>query len=199
MKNEKRKKNGDILRQRAEDLLKLRHSKINLNISETELLQFIHQLEVHQIELELQNEELLQAKAAAQDAADKYIELFDFAPIGYLRLSKDGEISKINLAASQMLEKDRVYLQDSQFGFFVSDETKPIFNHLLNRIFNSKTKETCEITLVSDTKAIIYVSITGIKSMDESECLLTVMDITYQKRAEEELEKWAAIFKPKAN
>jgi hypothetical protein len=199
MKIENRKKNRDTLHQRAEDLLKKRHSKINLNISETELLQFIHQLEVHEIELELQNEELLQAQAAAQDAAEKYIELFDFAPIGYLRLSKDGKLLKINLCAAQMLEKDRVNLQNSQFGFFVSDETKPMFNHFLNRVFTSKTKETCEVTLISDAKTIRYVSITGIKSIDESECLLTVMDITSQRRTEEELEKWAAIFKPKAN
>ncbi len=187
------------LRQRAEELLKKKLPEKKLHLSETELLKLIHELEVHQIELELQNEELMQARSSAQEAAEKYLEMYDFAPIGYLTLSKEGEILEINLAASQMLGKERINLKSSQFGFFISDTTKPIFNQFLYKIFNGNKKETCEVILSVNTNIPIYVNLTGIIDRDREQCLLTIIDITIQKKAETELEKWASIFKPKSN
>jgi PAS domain-containing protein len=194
-----RKTDVDNLRHCAEELLKNKNSKVSLQLSEKELLNLIYELEVHQVELELQNEELTQAQSEARNAAEKYIELYDFAPIGYLTLSNDGKILDINLCASQMLGKDRVHLIKSHLGFFITNETKPIFNHFLSNVFNSQIKETCEVTLLPDNKTTTIVSITGIISMHKEQCLLTLMDITLQKKAEVELEKWATIFKPKAN
>ncbi|PKL15200.1 MAG: hypothetical protein CVV49_21785, partial [Spirochaetae bacterium HGW-Spirochaetae-5] len=75
------------LRKKAEDLLK-KKNKTGTELSETDILRLIHELEVHQIELELQNEELIAAKEQAEAATDKYIELYDFAPVCYFTINR---------------------------------------------------------------------------------------------------------------
>jgi len=199
MKTKDIRSDAGKLRQRAEKLLNQKSSKTNLKLSEEEMVKLIYELEVHQVELELQNEELRLAQSAAARYAERYLELYDFAPIGYLTLSKEGAIIEINLCASIMLERDRSKLINSQFGFFISNETKSVFNHFLRRIFSDCAKETCEVTLFYDHKPEIYVRLTGIIDSNKEQCLVTVMDITEQKQAEAELEKWAALFKPKVN
>ena len=87
---------AELLRQKAEEKLKLRRDiayKVSTNsTTEPDMLKLIHELEVHQIELEMQNEELLIAKEKAELAEEKYTELYDFAPSGYIALSQKGEI-----------------------------------------------------------------------------------------------------------
>ena len=96
-----------ILRQKAEELLKKKPLKTGSQLSEAEMLKLIHELEVHQIELEMQNEELMLANEQAEFATKKYTELYDFAPSGYFTLSKEGKIIELNLCGSQMLGKER--------------------------------------------------------------------------------------------
>ena len=81
------------LRQKAEEHLKKLQSKTASVSSEADMLKLIHELEVHQIELEMQNEELVIAKETAEIAEEKYTELYDFAPCGYLSLTKEGKIT----------------------------------------------------------------------------------------------------------
>jgi hypothetical protein len=195
----KRKEGGVTLRQQAEELLKKKSSRSKLKLSETDLLKLIYELDVHQIELELQNEELRLAQAAAQNTAEKYLELYDFAPIGYLELTKEGSIVEINLCASQMLGKERSKLKMSQFELFISDDTKQFYHVFLRNTFTSNTKTTCEVMLSTNASSPVYVRLIGIICKNKEQCLLTMMDINDQKRTESELEKWAAIFKPKAN
>jgi len=199
MKNYNAKAVAAKLRRRIEELLKNTPSKTNLHLSEREMVNLIYELEAHMEQLELQNEELKQEKSIAQEASEKYIELYNFAPTGYLTLSKEGAIVEINLCASQMLGKDGARLKNTLFGLFVSEDTKPIFNYFLWKVFTSSTKETCEVTLTPNANRSIYTSLAGIISKNEEHCLVTVMDITDKKRVEAELEKWATIFKPKAN
>jgi len=100
-----------ILRRKAEELLKNNQKKPGSSLSEVEILKLIHEIEVYQIELELQNEELKAAKDRAIElASEKYAELYDFAPSGYFTLSKEGEIIDLNIAASKMLGKNRAGL-----------------------------------------------------------------------------------------
>ncbi|MDZ7822372.1 MAG: hypothetical protein U5N26_11555 [Candidatus Marinimicrobia bacterium] len=73
---------------------------------------------MHQIELEMQNEELVIAKEKAEIAEEKYTELYDFAPSGYLSLTKDGKITELNFAAAKMLGKERLRLQKQFVWFF---------------------------------------------------------------------------------
>ena len=173
------------LRQKAEELLKKKSSKTASPFSEVESIRLIHELEVHQIELELQNEELRRAWADAEVANDKYIRLYDFAPSGYFTLSGKGEIIELNLSGARMLGKDRQHLKSSLFGFFVSEETKPIFSLFLEKAFQSSAKESCEIVTDSEGGLPLHVLLTGVVSNNKEHCLVTAVDITERKQAEE--------------
>ena len=196
---EKDNKSGSaLLRQKAEELLKKKSSKTASPFSEVESLRLIHELEVHQIELELQNEELRRAWAEAEAANDKYIRLYDCAPSGYFTLSGKGEIIELNLSGARMLGNDRQHLKSSLFGFFVSEETKPIFSLFLEKAFKSKAKESCEVTMDSAGNLPFHVLLTGVVSDDEKHCLVTAMDITERKQAEKTIneseEKFRKVF-----
>jgi len=156
-----------------------------LTLSEAETQKLIHELQLHQVELEIQNEEIMLAKEKAEIASLKYTELFDFAPSGYLTLSKKGEITEINNCGLQMLDKEYVRLNRSKFGFFVSDDTKPIFNLFIYNLFNSKITETCEVTLLTKGNQPMFVHLKGVVSENGEQCLLTVDDITERKQLAE--------------
>ena len=187
-----------LLRQKAEELLKKKSAATTSSLSEVESLRLIHELEVHQIELELQNKELGRAWADAEVVNDKYIRLYDFAPLGYFTLSGKGEIIELNLTGARMLGKDRQHLKSSLIVFFVSEETKPIFSLFLEKAFKSKAKESCEVMMDSAGSLPFHVLLTGIVSDNEEHCLVTAVDITERKQAEEAVkeseEKFRKVF-----
>lgn len=183
MKNNNHSK-FDILREKVEKLLKEKPLNTDEQIPDFDLFQLIHELEVHKIELELQNENLGLARSAAQEAAEKYAELYDFAPSGYVTLSKEGKIVEINLRGANMLGIERSALISNAFGCFVSDDTKPIFILFLENAFKSNTKETCEVSLSTIDKSTKYVHLTGINSQNRKYCDVTLIDITKRKIVE---------------
>ncbi|MBK9357789.1 MAG: PAS domain S-box protein [Bacteroidales bacterium] len=186
-KPNKKLTNAALLRKKAEEQLKSQQSKTSLSFSEPDLLKLIHELEVHQIELEMQNEELVLAKEKAEQAEEKYTELYDFAPSGYISLSKKGEILELNFAAARILGKERTKLIKKQFDFFVSINTQLTFNLFLHEVFTSKLKQTCEVIVATEGNLPIYVNIDGIVSLNNELCLLTLIDITERKSAERNL------------
>jgi PAS domain S-box-containing protein len=179
---------GYSLRQRALKLLKSRQFVSTTPESASETLKLIHELEVHQIELEIQNEELVQSRNLAVESAEKYIELYDSSPVGYITLLREGVIVEVNLSGSHMLGKERSQLMSSHFGFFITDDTKAVFNLFLSNIFSSKTKETCEVNLLSSNNTVLNVHLTGMISHDSDRCRINVVDITGLKQAELEIQ-----------
>jgi PAS domain S-box-containing protein len=176
------------LRQKAEARLLKVQSESDIIHSESDTLKLVHELEVHQIELEMINEELLIANELANKlATNKYIELYDFAPMGYLTLSIDGEVIELNLAVAEILGKERSLLRGSRFGFFVCDDSKPVFNLFLNKIFDHKVKRFCDLTLECSNNSPVYVTLAGIANKNEKQCLVSLIDITERKTAEAEL------------
>jgi PAS domain-containing protein len=167
-----------ILRQKALDVLGMNPLKYESQLSETDLMKLILELEVHQVELEMQNEELLLAKSATHEANDKYTELYDFAPSGYFTLSKQGEIIELNLRGANMLGKARVHLQNSQFGFFVTNNSRPIFNKFIDNLFNSKTERSCVVNLLTEGDLPIEVFLNGVLTKKGRHCLVTAVDVT---------------------
>ena len=189
-----------LLRQKAEELLKekqsasffkqLKRSVKDLDLTDVETQRVIYELEVHQIELELQNWELQQAKEQIEVLANKYTQLYDFSPAGYFTLSKDGEIFDLNLYGSQMLGKDRIKLKNSRFGFFVSETSKVVFNCFIDSLFRTGGKASCDITLNPEYgNTPIAISLSGIISEDQEKCLVAAVDISDRKRAEDEIVK----------
>ncbi|MCF8221973.1 MAG: response regulator [Bacteroidales bacterium] len=182
------------LRQKAEEKLKRRKSQTNKTVLDADKLKLIHELEVHQIELEMQNEELVTAKQKAEQAEEKYTNLYDFAPSGYLSLTKKGEILNLNFAAARMLCKERSKLINSQFSIFLSNNTRSVFNRFLEKVFTVKEKQTCEVIIETKDKSEtqehplpMYVTIEGIVQQNGELCHLTVVDISKHKKAEKAL------------
>jgi PAS domain-containing protein len=180
-----------LLRLIAEEELKNAKTD-HFDLAELDNRKLIHELQVHQIEMEMQNEELKKAHAKAYEAIEKYVELYDFAPSGYLTLSKEGNILELNFAAAAMLGKNRSHLNNTRFGLHISHDSLRAFNLLLNRTFMLNEKESCELLLLHKTATIektMYVHIDAKLSKDSTKCLLNMTDISERKKLEIELNK----------
>jgi two-component system, sensor histidine kinase and response regulator len=172
------------LRQKAEKQLKLQKSDKNTIAAEADMLKLIHELQVHQIELELQNEELQAAKVKAELAEEKYTSLYDFSTSGLLSLSAEGKIFGLNFEAAKMLGKERNRLINCLLMTFISEETRPVFLRFFNRVCVGKTTESCEVTLSIDGKPPIVAILDGVLCQKSTLCLLTMINITQRKQSE---------------
>ena len=175
------------LRSKAEKLLKEKLKGADLPVSEADMFKILHELEVHQIELELQNQELRILKEEAEIAADRYSSLYEFAPCGYLTLSNEGRIREINLSGCLLLDKKRSELKNRLLGLYMSNETKAAFNLFLEKIFDCNSQTSCEITLITGTSRHAHIYLSGIKDETDELCMVTMTDITERKHAEEAL------------
>lgn len=115
-----------ILRQQAEDLIS-RQALEGKQAAPVDIRSLVHELEVHQIELEMQNEELVQAQVELEKSRDRYIDLYDFAPVGYLTLSDKGMILEANLTATSLLGMERKKLVRQRLANFVFREDRILF------------------------------------------------------------------------
>ena len=185
MKNLKKQNGNQTLRNKAEILLK--NAKDKNTYSEIDSLKLIHELEVHQIELEMQNEELIHARSEALTSAEKYTELYDFAPTGYFTFSENGEIVELNLTGASMLNNSRSYLKNKFFGIYITIYSRPNFNTFLANVFATRVKQTCEIEIIQENQTVKYFHIEGIVLDNESNCLANIMDITKNKESEKKL------------
>ncbi len=179
---------ADILRQKAE--MHLHQRKAGAcpgSATETDMLKLIHELEVHQVQLEMQNDELRDARIQAEAATDKYTSLYEFAPSGYCTLSQSGEIVEINITGTQMLGRDRSTIMHQHFTDFISPDTRPVFNIFLEKIFQIKTKESCEVKLSVNGDIPMFVLLTGVIAEDPNWCNITMVDITRGRQLEERL------------
>ena len=173
------------LRQKAEDKLTLKSVQPDMHFALSDLQTLVHELQVHQVELEMQNEELKRAKNESESARGKFTELYDFAPAGYFTLNDEGLIIQLNLRASQIVGKDRSSLINSRLGVFISDDTKHVFNTFLDQVFKSTIQKSCEITFSWNGKEPLVAQLNGIISGNGNLCLVTAIDITARKHAEE--------------
>ena len=170
--------NAQLLRIKAEAQLKLKTKKSGEVETETDIKRLLHELQVHQIELEMQNEELHIANESAELALKKFTMLYDLAPMGYFSIDQKGKICELNFTGAKMLGERRFSLVNSNFKLFVSDESKEIFNDFLNKVFSSNYKESCEIKLGYDNKALNHVYLEGVVTGDDMICLLSAVDIS---------------------
>jgi PAS domain-containing protein len=177
-KVEKNLTNAQILRKNAEEKLKEKQKNMEMSELETDVKKLLHELQVHQIELEMQNEELRQANERAEAALKKYTMLYDSAPMGYFILDSEATICDLNFTGADLLGERRFSLVDSNFKLFVSDESKEIFSDFFDRVFSGGVKESCKLMLDNDKNSLRYVYIEGIITGDEKQCLISVVDIS---------------------
>ncbi|TVQ19866.1 MAG: PAS domain-containing sensor histidine kinase, partial [Bacteroidetes bacterium] len=185
--NEPRLSENTKLRHKAEEQLKKIRSNIEGLTSEADILKVFHELQVHQIELEMQNEELMAANEKTDIAEKKYTDLYESAPYGYLTLSRIGDILELNDSAARLLHKEIKTLIDKRLALFLSEDTRAVFIEFTETLFAGTTKENCEAILENDGVFFAYVSIDGIVSKDGETILLSMVDITKSKQVDESL------------
>ena len=190
MKKETKKSiDAKLIRRKAEELLKKKHSNKSVALTETETIKLVYELEVHQIELEMQKEELELAKEKAETNAEKYTNLYDYSPDGKFTLNSNGEICELNFNAAKMLNKERSKLINSNFNFFIALENRSLFSDFLDKVSGTNTKQNFEARLVINEKPSAFIHIEGILLENEKKYLLTAYDISKRKQAEIELIK----------
>jgi PAS domain S-box-containing protein len=151
-----------------------------------ETARLVHELEVHQIELEMQNEELQEARDKADALLAQYTDLYDFSPAGYFTLAADGTVLAVNLTGARLLGIERAQLLNRRFGVLVSEGDRIEFNAFLAKTFAGKEREFCEVALLKAETAPLFVHVEAVVSENRRECRAAVLDVTdrYQTEAE---------------
>ena len=152
-----------------------------------DLLRQLHEMEIRQINLELQNKELLQVRAELESAFSRLSDLFDFAPVGYLTLARDGSIRQINLAGAVLLGSEPARLVMRRFDLLVSDQSRPAFQAILEKLLTGRGRETCELALPENGNELFWVRLEATCFEGGQESRAVLVDISERKQAEEEL------------
>ena len=181
------------LRRRAETRLQTRQGKRRAGAKvpkpATDPQRLFHELQVHQVELELQNTELHEARDRMETVVDKYTDLYDFAPVGYFSLDESGRILEVNLTGAALLGVERSRLINRPMLRFVAPKSQPVFLAFLKRAFAGTVKQICEATLLNENGAAFWADFhaSAALSLDGAPkwCRVAVSDITALKRAEE--------------
>jgi PAS domain-containing protein len=183
-------KTADELRRQAEERLRGNTAERPQPRTKEVSQRLVHELEVRQIELEIQNTELRQARDEIESALENYTDLYDFAPVGYVTLDRNGTISSVNLCGADLLGIDRVRLLEQSFGLFIPINTRQLFSDFLEKVFASHCKESCEVSLTSEGKSPFFVRVEATTSSSGQECRLALIDITGHKRNEELIQRY---------
>jgi PAS domain-containing protein len=179
MNTEKHKfTNARTLREKAEKLLAENKKILNNKHIETDLQKLLHELQVHQIELEMQNDELMEAYQTAETALKKYTMLYDLAPMGYFTISGDGSICELNLTGAEILGDRHFSLIKANIKAFISDESMKVFNVFFNEIFTSSHKVSCVVSITTGRETERKVYFEGVATDDNSQCLISVIDVS---------------------
>jgi PAS domain S-box-containing protein len=149
--------------------------------------QLLHELQIYQIELEMQNEHLRITQASLEESRDRYVDLYEFAPVGYILLSDQGIITEANLTAAKLLCSDRRKLLSHRFNRFITPEDTDRW-HLFSSKFKKHEEElSIELTLQDSqgTKFPVQLNCIAINSIIR----ISITDISKQKQTEEDLRK----------
>jgi diguanylate cyclase (GGDEF)-like protein/PAS domain S-box-containing protein len=174
------------LRRKAEARLSKKKDKTQ-PLTKADTWRVVHELQVHQIELEMQNEELIQARAEAEEAYRQYADLYDFAPVGYFTLGQDGTIRKVNLAGANLLGVERDKLINRRLGLFISVAYLADFNNFHERLLLGQGSKTCELEFLKNKNEIIWAHVEATCFEGGRESRFVVSDITERVQAEEAL------------
>jgi len=179
------------LRQKAEEKLRTQIERLQ-KLSSKDIRDLVHELGTHQIELEMQNEELRRAQAELEASRSRYAELYDFAPVGYFTFDKDGLIREANLAGAQLLGIERRLLINKPFvGFIAEAGDREVFRKHWNEAFTGEARRSCEISLRKKDGTVFYAQLqsSATQNIDTKAGSLctAILDITERKKAEETL------------
>ena len=182
--NELRNGQGDLLSQSVEELQ---------SIGDNDVKKLVHDLQVHQIESDIQNDELQRAQLEIEESRLKYADLYDLAPVGFLTLTPKGLILEANLTSATLLGEDRRYLIKRAFSSFITAEFQDMFCFHCKRVIETLTKQTCELQLEKKDGTTFYVLVESIpvqnSGTEVQQIHSSIIDITERKKVEKALHK----------
>jgi len=175
------------LRRLAEKRLRAKPFELLPLRTEETMQRLVHELEVHQIELELQNAELRHARNEVENALVAYTDLYDFAPVGYFTLDRSAVISAVNLTGTKLLNSERSRLIGRNFVQFLSDKHRTDFTTFLDGVFVDQGKKSCEVTLLNKGGLPHIVQLEALINVPEQSCRLAMIDISGRRQVEDAL------------
>jgi PAS domain S-box-containing protein len=167
------------------------------NISLDKVSALVHELQVHQIELEMQNETLRQTQTSLEEANRKYSDFYDFAPVGFLTLTESSLIREVNLTAASQLGVTKSHLVDKPFRFFIEVEDRDRFRLYLNLVFREPRPQHVEIKLQRPDGGNFFARLDCVAVTDvsgERVCRASVTDLSDLKQAEQKLQESEKLF-----
>jgi signal transduction histidine kinase/ActR/RegA family two-component response regulator len=177
-----------MLRRRAEDQLNASPYGSPVIPPSAEQMQLVHELQVHQLELEMQNQQLIDAQSEISRNLEQLTELYDLAPIAYFTLDRNGCITKSNVMAKKLLGTPFQMLDHCHLSRFVASDALHTYQEFIDRIFLLGRLESCNLTLNGRANsAPIHIFMEGIADKDRQECRLVVTDLSRQHAIEEAL------------
>ena len=184
---------ADGLRRQAEKRLRAKKAKLPVPQSKETIQRLVHELEVHQIELEMQNAELRQAREELELSRNKYVELYDFAPIGYFTFDAQGRIKEVNLTGAKIIGVERQGLINKSFAGFIADaDGKENFLKHCQTVIQKEGEQTCEIRLKKKDGTYFWARFESIAQENTEEkagdIWTMIMDITEHRKAAEKIE-----------
>ncbi len=176
------------LRRRAVDHLKTNETATGMDDSNAEPQKLLQELQIHQIELEMQNEELRRTQEELEASRERYFDLFELAPVGYCTISEKGLILEANLTAATLLGVARGALIRQPLSLFIAAEDQAIYDRCSNELFEKGAPQNCELRMVKKVGTKLWVHLTVITAQDDhgaTVCRAVMSDITTQKILEE--------------
>ena len=177
------------LRLRADELLLKRHGELD-KIPPTDVQRIFHELQVHQIELEMQNDELRRVQRELEASREKYFDLYDLAPVGYVTLNEKGIIQEANLTAASLLGRDRSYLAGQQLSRFIHREDQDLYYRCRNKLVETSAPQVCEMRMMNKDAASFWarVDISISQGMDDAKgTRAIIIDVSESKRLDDAL------------
>ncbi|MBU1710484.1 MAG: PAS domain S-box protein [Proteobacteria bacterium] len=187
-----KKQDLNELRKRAKAILGSEENSYSENFDD-ELSAALHELRTHQIELELQNENLRRTQEQLLETRDQYVDLYDYAPVGYLTLSDKNLILEANMTLSGLLGEDRVSLLGRPLSHFIVPEDQDIFYKKLRELTDTQKRHSCELRMLRKDGDWFWAKLECVprENIDRSGILIRIAlnDITEPKRLEAEIIK----------
>lgn len=154
----------------------------------------LHELQVHQVELEMQNEDLRNSRALVESGLKRYTELYDFSPLPYFTLDRGGAILQSNLAGAALLGLERTRLILRRLGTFVDAHDLPGLDAFLGQVFDAQPTTALELRLAGNRQPPRFVRIEASLAPDGLSCNAVVADITAERESNAKLQLAASVF-----
>lgn len=190
---------AEELRRQAEETFRqktLDQPKSPQPMSAEETSRVLHELQVHQIQLEMQNEELRRAQVELDRTRARYFNLYDQAPVGYCTISENGVFLEANLTAATLLGLGRGALVGQTISFFIYQEDQDIYEAQCKRLFATGEPQVCELRMLRPNGSSFWAHLETTAVRDEDQallCRIVLTDVTERKSAEEEKAKLLAL------